>query len=67
MVFPSLLPVIILGARDCTERSSVFRLTNLIGLRIIFDETGTFTCLLRNLSKDSAHRRDFCHESRAVL
>jgi hypothetical protein len=55
IVFPSLHPVIILGAPDCTERSSVCRLTNLISLRMIFDETGTFTCLLRNLSKDSAH------------
>jgi hypothetical protein len=33
-------------------------LTKVTGLRIILDEMGTFTGLLRNLSKDIAHRRN---------
>jgi hypothetical protein len=31
-------------------------LTKILSLRVIFDKMGTFTGLLRNLSKDSAHR-----------
>jgi hypothetical protein len=43
-------------------------LTKILGLRIIFDKTGTFVSLLRNLSKNSAHRQNLtkllvlCHK-----
>jgi hypothetical protein len=46
-------------ARDGTKRNSLLRLTKALGRRIIFDKIGTFTGLLRNLSKDRVHRQDF--------
>jgi hypothetical protein len=47
------------GELETVQSAVALRLTNLLGLRIIFDETGTFTSLLRNLSKDSVHWRHF--------
>jgi hypothetical protein len=68
-VFSESLPCGDGGSLRRYEAQQLATLTKVSGLRIILDEMGTFTGLLRNLSKDIAHRRDLakhvvlCHEA----